>query len=315
MSENTYNLHTGIIILNKDQGFVLINDSAQKILGWSEHELQKNFRDLSKLCSGLDSLAKLISKLLRDEKLPRRSELAIAGQFYNCYLSQDRDQYILELNPITYHDMDEATHELKRPIQNIKTLVETLIMGAKNDQVKLDEYLTKLNSEADRLANLVQDMLSLSRLINGSVDLNKVDVDVALMVDKQIEQASNRAQGKHIKLINSLNKNFILNADKKLLEHALANLIDNAIKYNRDDGTVEVVAEAGNLIIRDSGLGISDDDKSKIFEQFYRIKDRVHIQGSGLGLSLVKSIVDLHGWTIKVESKIGQGTSFVISYQ
>jgi two-component system phosphate regulon sensor histidine kinase PhoR len=209
--------------------------------------------------------------------------------------------------------MNQSTHELKRPIQNIKTLVETLIMGAKDDENKLNEYLLKLNSEADRLGALVSDMLSLSHVINGAVDLHKVKVNFHYLVEKSFERAIERASKKNIKLINEIDQKFEIEADHKLLEHLLTNFIDNAIKYNHDNGSVFLRNTKTAFIVEDTGFGISDEDKAKVFEQFYRIKESAHIQGSGLGLSIVKGIADLHGWTIEIESELGKGTSFIIN--
>ena len=96
------------------------------------------------------------------------------------------------------------------------------------------------------------------------------------------------------------------------MEHAIANLVDNAIKYNQEKGFVRILEIPGGFIIEDSGLGMTADQALKVFEQFYRIPDRVHIQGSGLGLSLVKKIIELHGWSISLDSEPSKGTKFII---
>jgi len=318
MNEITQKLKTLVLILNKSRGFLFINQSALNSLGWSFEDLNKNFPHISRLSSNLHQLENLVCSLTDgdlQEKLtssPQRQELEIFGQAYNCYLQKQDEDFILELNPIIYQDLNQATHEFKRPIQNIKTLVEVLLMGAKDDSEKLDEYLHKLNSQADRLGNLVTDMLSLSRLNSGFQDLQKSNVDLYDLTNSIFENLAGFAATKNITLQNLLPKGFYLVADKKLLEHALANLIDNAIKYNLDAGFVTVSASAGGFSVQDTGLGMSEEQAQKVFEQFYRIPDRLHIQGSGLGLSLVKKIIELHGWTISLESEPNKGTKFII---
>ena len=311
-------LNTALLIFKKKQGFLAMNQAAQNVLGIDLNLL--NSQD--HVATNLNAFYKIIDKLEAgnyDEELLGssrhfRREVKIDAQYFNLYIAnlEEQDSFLIELSQIVYQDMNQSTHELKRPIQNIKTLVETLMLGAKDDQAKLDEYLSKLNFEADRLGAIVSDMLSLSHLINGSAELNKVEINLAATADKLLELANQRAKAKNIELINQVDKDITVLADKKLLEHLMSNFIDNAIKYNKDPGKVIIKNIDSAFVIEDTGLGIADEDKTKLFEQFYRIQDRVHIQGSGLGLSIVKAIADLHGWHINIESELGQGTSFII---
>jgi signal transduction histidine kinase len=322
MNEITHKLKTLILILNKSRGFSFINDSALSSLGWSFEDLNKNFPSFSRLSSNLKQLEILVLDLIAgvfennfsSSNLAMRKELELFGQAYNCYLQKLGEEYLLELNPIIYQDLNQATHEFKRPIQNIKTLVEVLLMGAKDDSEKLNEYLNKLNSQADRLAILVNDMLSLSRLNSGFQELNIAEVNLYNLTKNIFETVNNFALSKNIILKNQLPRDFYLSADKKLLEHALSNLIDNAIKYNIDNGSVLVYKISNGFVIEDTGLGISPDQYKNIFEQFYRIPDRIQIQGSGLGLNLVKKIIEMHGWEIQVLSEISKGSKFIILF-
>jgi len=318
MNELIENLTTGILIVSK-QRFLFINKAAHKILGWDLDILNNNFTKLRELSENLSGFSKLLVCVLNsdydDELLAKtkRCETKIEGQYFNVYVTKLDENYLLELSHIIYQDMNQTTHELKRPIQNIKTLVETLILGAKSDPEKSDEFLMKLNQEADRLGVMVSDMLSLSHLINGVLELNLIDIKLKNLVDKIFEQAQSRIKDKKISLINELNLDLVINADQKLTEHLIANLVDNAIKYNNEPGTVTVSYKEGTLIVADTGLGMTKEDAARVFDQFYRIRDRTHIQGTGLGLSIVKAIVELHGWTIEIESELGEGTSFVIN--
>lgn len=319
MTNLSEKIHTAIALL-KDKKFEFLNPSAQKLFGWDLAELNKNILNLDRLSHGLVDFGKLLNEILigkYEEKLGpgkfQRFELSLEGQYYNLYLSKpSNNEYLLEFSPIVYQDMKQSTHELKRPIQNIKTLTETLIMGAKNDPIKCSEYLTKLNYEADRLGSLVNDMLSLSYILNGVVELKKIEINLKHLTEKIFESLNTKAGAQNIELINECTDSLIVFADQKLFEHLLSNLIDNAIKYNKTNGKVVVCTSAKSISVKDTGLGISEEDQGKIFEQFYRIKDRIHIQGNGLGLNIVKGIVELHGWKIELKSSFGQGSEFVI---
>lgn len=314
----------GVLLLSLKENIVFMNKAAHKILGLDIELLNSMFVNKNK--QNLEAFLKLLQNI-KDEKYDQelellknsirnfRKEIKIDAQYFNVYLSRlDKDTYLIELAPIIYQDMNQTTHELKRPLQNIKTLVETLILGAKNDPEKLDDYLAKLNHEADRLADLVTDMLSLSHLINSSVDLNIQKHNLFQVANKVLDNAAARSLKRNIELVNEVDKKFVLNADLKLLEHLLANFVDNAIKYNIENGKVFVRATQNSFSIVDTGLGISPEDQEKIFEQFYRIKDRAHIQGSGLGLSIVKQIIDLHHWQVEIISKEQVGTEFKIVF-
>lgn len=322
MNEITHNLKSFILILSKAGGFSFINQSALNSLGWSLEDLNKNFPRISKLSSNLEQLEALIIDLLsenlnnqfNESSTILRKEIVILGQAFNCYYQKIGEDFILELNPIVYQDLNQVTHEFKRPIQNIKMLIEVLLLGAKDDTKKLDEYLQKLNFEADRLGTLVTDILSFSRLNSGSQELNKTSLDLYALINDILESYSGFATSKNISLENLLPNSFKILADKKLLEHAVANLIDNAIKYNQESGQVKIIALSNGFAIEDTGLGMNKEQTKKVFEQFYRIPDRQFIQGSGLGLSLVKKIIDLHGWEIEIDSKPLEGTRFIINF-
>lgn len=316
-------LNTAVIVLSKQDGFLSANDSAQKLLGFDLNLLNAQLGSTNE--NHHKSFFKIVNKLrlgeydkelleMKNSIRHFRQELKVDAQYYNLYVSLLEDGlYLLELSQIIYQDMNQSTHELKRPIQNIKTLVETLILGAKNDALKLDEYLEKLDSEADRLGGLVSDMLSLSHIINGLTEPNKSEHNLYKIVEKSLERAQGRAAQNNIELVNEIDKDFKVSADIKLLEHLLTNFIDNAIKYNVENGKVFLKNDESSFIIEDTGMGISKEDQDKIFEQFFRTKESSGIQGSGLGLSIVKAIIDLHAWNVEIESELGKGTRFMIS--
>lgn len=303
MENLTEHLLTGILLYSQEKGFTYANPAAQNILNSNLVSLNQTRQ------AHLANFFKLINEI----ESSKRIECHISGQYYNVYASKlNKQQYLIELSCIIYQDIKQATHELKRPLQNIKTLTETLLLGAKDDREKCIEYLNKLNYETDRLGVLVQDMLSLSYIASGVVELKRSNINLKDSVDKLLSSLENKTKEKNLSIKKSISEKQIISADEKLFEHLISNLIDNAIKYNTHNGLVNIEFEKNHLIISDTGLGIETKDQERIFEQFFRAQNHSHISGSGLGLSIVKAICDLHGWTISLESQPGKGTKFIV---
>jgi len=211
--------------------------------------------------------------------------------------------------------VSDVTHELKTPLASIKTLIESLI-DSKNDEATYKEYLTDVNTEIDRLSGLVTSLLTLTRL--EEVQLKKETICVKTEVDYVMRFLTPLAEEKKITIENQCGKSFNIGADKERFREILINLLDNAIKYGRDGGCVKVycyISDGKTFVkVSDNGFGIPESAIPYIFDNFYRVDEsRTRKKGgSGIGLYIVKRIVMLHGWDISVESKVGQGTEFVL---
>jgi two-component system, OmpR family, phosphate regulon sensor histidine kinase PhoR len=314
-------LRTGIIEIDLSQSDspIKVNPAAMELLNIDAFLLSKvDFPELYSSRPDLTYFLKLLEQILKGSykqigkelKNYKRFEIYANGRYLNCYLSFiGKNDYLVEITPIIQQDISHTTHELKRPIQNIKALAETLLMGAKDEKELCEEYLKRLSRETDRLSSLVQDILSLSRLKNLHNSINKSSISLYKSVEGILENIESKAEERKIKLRNLVPQDFSILAEKELLEHLLENLIDNALNYNVPEGSLTVVAENDFIEIIDTGIGISETEKEKIFDQFFRVNHQ-NSQGSGLGLSIVKSIVDLHGWQIEVKSFPGKGSSF-----
>ncbi len=304
---------TGLIILNLEANLLVedLNIAAIEILGLDKAAINS---DISKSHPNLYKLLEEIkAKKYEGEKKSKKIELNTNGQYLNAYISKFNGNYLLELTKMVQKDIGKATHELKRPIQNIKTLSETLILGAKDDPANRDKFISNINEEADRMASLVKDMLRLSSLKEGGIEIHREKINVKKSIEKILSSLDSKIKEKNLNLQTSVNENFEINADKELFEHLLQNLIENAIKYNKNDGDLEIKnTEDDFLEIKDTGIGIAEEDLKKIFEQYYRTKLSQNIQGSGIGLSIAKSIVDLHNGKILVNSSPNKGSSFKI---
>lgn len=213
-----------------------------------------------------------------------------------------------------------VSHELMTPITSIKGFVETLRDGAAADPKKTKEFLEIISRHADRLGTIVEDLLSLSRLEQGvekgqikfeKTKLRKVLEDAAALCEQ-------RAREKDITIELEIKEDVVMDVNAPLLEEAVVNLVDNAIKYSEKKKviTVRAAKEGNNAVIKviDRGCGIPPEHLPRIFERFYRV-DKARSRemgGTGLGLSIVKHIVAAHGGHVHVESEVGKGSTFSI---
>jgi signal transduction histidine kinase len=312
-------LTTGLIIIKLNQNELsaeFINLAAISFLNLDLANLNQHLNAAAPLradLANLEVLFRLISQQDGSGDGRKKFDLRLAGQYFAVTLSKNANQYWLEFSVLSSQDLSQTTHELKRPLQNIKALTETLILGAKNEPELLDKYLCNINNEVDRLAKLVEDLLSISHLSSNNLIINKVTLPLKELIQELFTRVN--TESKNIHLIDKVASDFTVQADKDLLKHLLENLIDNAVKYNVEGGsvTVSTLNRKGSkgFSITDTGLGINLEEQEKIFTPFFRSKSVQSIAGTGLGLSIVRNIADLHGWQIKVESGSG-GTSFLV---
>ncbi len=212
----------------------------------------------------------------------------------------------------------DISHELKTPIFAAQGFVYTLLDGAVDDKQVRDKFLKKAAKSLDGLHILVQDLLTLSQMETGETKMHFENFDLIKLIEDVIDQLEQKAdkRGIKIKLFMDITKPYIVNADKLRISQVLTNLVDNAIKYGFDKGSVEVFVERERdnymVSIKDNGPGIAPEHLSRIFERFYRIdKSRSKDKGgTGLGLSIVQYIVEAHKSKVSVTSKIGKGTTF-----
>jgi len=209
-------------------------------------------------------------------------------------------------------------HELKTPIFNIQGYLETLIDGGFKDENINFKFLKKANKNVSRMANIVDDLQMISNLEDGSFALSQSKFDITQLVADVLDQNDIRASKKNINLgiKEGCEKSFIVIADREMIQQVLTNLITNSIKYGKEGGKTLVgiydMNEKVLVEISDNGLGIDQEHLPRIFERFYRVdKDRSRsIGGSGLGLSIVKHIIEAHGQTVNVRSAPKVGSTF-----
>ena len=210
-----------------------------------------------------------------------------------------------------------VSHELRTPLSMIKGYVETLINGAKDDPNVAARFLKTIEKHTDRLTYLIEDLLAISRLESGQIVLNIQKVELRSVAEDVIDDLQSRAEDKKVILENQVPDDVVVRADADRVQQVIFNLVDNAIKYGRQEGRVWINArlaggQFAEVSVRDNGPGIPPDSIDRVFERFYRAeKARSREQGgTGLGLSIVKHIIQSHGGEVWVESELGHGTTF-----
>jgi PAS domain S-box-containing protein len=213
-----------------------------------------------------------------------------------------------------------TTHELRTPLTNIRLYVETAIDEGENNPATRAKCLNVINGETRRLERIVGEMLSMAEIEAGSLKLKPDDVRLETLFDELKADYQAQAAEKRIDLQLKLPPKLpVLRGDRDKIVLALHNLMGNALKYTPDGGKVTIAVEVDNkqvsVSISDTGIGISAEDAERIFERFYRAKDpRVaKITGTGLGLTLAREVVRMHGGDITVESQIDQGSTFTMT--
>ncbi len=209
-----------------------------------------------------------------------------------------------------------VSHEMKSPLTAIRSLTETLLGGALEDAAHNRRFVGLIDEETTRLGRLIDDLLQLAQLESHEAALQRRAVDVLALVDGLRPAWQHRLERRRLTLTVQLEGLPSVDADPDRLKQVFINLVDNAIKYNREGGTIRITATPDGSLLRiaveDTGLGIPEPDLPRIFERFYRVdKARSReLGGTGLGLSIVKHIVEAHGGTVAVTSRLDHGSTF-----
>jgi two-component system phosphate regulon sensor histidine kinase PhoR len=213
-----------------------------------------------------------------------------------------------------------VSHEFKTPLTAIQGFAETLLGGALEDQANRKRFVEIIREHARRLARLTDDLLKLSRIEAGRLDLESRPVSVAGLVNGCVETARLNAESRGLRIVVELPEGLPpVRGDAVQLDEVLQNLIDNALQYTPSGGRIDVTAYSNGheviFTVADTGIGIPESDLERIFERFYRVDGARSREagGTGLGLSIARHIVDAHGGRIWVESAVGQGSRFRFS--
>ena len=227
-------------------------------------------------------------------------------------------QRLEEVDKTRQEFVSNVSHELKTPLSSIKVLSEALLLQENVPVETYKEFLHDITTEVDRMTNITNDLLELVKVENGNNSLKISEFDINIMLRGIVKRLKPLADNKDISLSFEASKDVIIEADEVKLSLAISNLVDNGIKYTPNEGSVRVLIDADNqnciISIKDSGVGISKSEQSRIFERFYRVdktRDR-ETGGTGLGLAITNSTILMHNGTVSIESVEGEGTTFIV---
>ncbi|EPB8160752.1 sensor histidine kinase [Clostridium perfringens] len=269
-------------------------------------------RSITRPINKLMTKAKYISKGEYDKKIEINTDILEINDLINSI--NNLSQSIKEQENIRKRLTGDISHDLKTPLTNIQSHLEAMIDGIWEPT---EERLLSVKEEAERLSSLVSDMQKLNKYDESSIKLKKDNVNISDIICFVIFQFSNLAKSKNIK-IEYEKKNINLYCDKDKITQALVNILSNAIRYSNEGSTIFIEEKLKDnkviISIEDQGIGISEEDLKYVFERFYRAdKSRTRATGgTGIGLTIVKSIVSSHGGEVKLESKLGEGSKFTI---
>ena len=241
----------------------------------------------------------------------------LSGQSGSVVLLQDLTE-LRRLETVRRDFITNISHELRTPVASLKVLAETLQEGAIDDPTVAKDFLNKIDTETNRLAQMVNELGELSRIESGEASLKVKPIDMGEVAKRVLERLKPQADKAELDLVMDIPSGLPKAlADKERMEHVLINLFHNAIKFTPSGGTINIAAkaEADNIqvSIADTGIGISADDLPRIFERFYKADKARAGGGTGLGLAIAKHIVEAHGGKIWAESIEGKGSTFSFS--
>lgn len=326
------NMADGVLVTDVQTRIIMCNPAAEKIFGFEVSrvmgrrtiEVFPSYRVeelVSKALEGEEAFSEVEihdprQRILKMKVSPLRAE---GDNVIGVVLVVDDVTKVRQLEKARREFTANVSHELRTPISAIQALAEALLEGASHNPHLSTHFAKSIYQETRRLANLVDDILYLSRLESEEIPLHKHLVSPGVMTEKVIDRFQARANEKGVELKVKIPPNISsILVNEQYIIISLSNLLDNAIKYTPAGGTVSVALEEGeeeiSFRVSDTGAGIPTRELPRIFERFYRVdKARSHESGStGLGLSIAKHVVEKHGGRIEVKSFLGKGSTFTI---
>jgi two-component system phosphate regulon sensor histidine kinase PhoR len=324
-------MREGLLVVNKDMRVVAANRAAQRLFNPTLPKLE------SQRLTELTRNPAIYSAFLDALKGEERSEVKVEthgperqifdlrvvplgsngrgpqgalGVFFDITRTE-------RLEVVRQEFLSNVSHELRTPLTSILAFVETLQNGALEDKESSRRFLSIIGKNASRMHGLIDDILELTAIEGGNVQLRLAPVKLAELVNDVIASLNSKALPHQITLVNTVPAEVTVHADGRRLERMITNLIDNGIKFGSEGGTVTVRHESkerDEIIVEDNGEGIPNQHLERLFERFYRV-DRARSRdmgGTGLGLAIVKHLALLHGGEVTVASELGKGTRFTI---
>jgi two-component system phosphate regulon sensor histidine kinase PhoR len=318
------NMADGVIMTDAEGNISLANQTAKKLFNIKEPEgkpLIEAVRDhevdeLLKLCLKTAKMQSVQYESGTSKRYLRAIAVPITGSGV-LLLFQDLTS-LRNLQTTRRELIGNISHEFRTPLAGIKAMVETLHGGAIDDKKAAGDFLSRIDSEVDRLTQLVAELTELSRIETGRAELKLEPVDINNLMEEVTAQLSPQVKRGKLTMVKELATDLPpVPADAARVRQVMLNLLHNAIKFTDDGGKITVSTrkegDSVTTFVADTGRGIASDDLPHVFERFYKGDKARAGEGTGMGLAIAKHIVEAHGGNIRVESEEGRGSTFSFS--
>jgi len=319
----------GVVAVDNDENILFANEAARLLLDVGDRDL----------------IGRPVWESVRNDTVKTVVRQAMSGleRSVECQLPRNETIVEIEATPLAehpcpgvvlvFHDVTElrrlenirrefssnVSHELKTPLTIIQTSAETLLDGASEDPDFARRFLTRIDEQGNRLHDLIEDLLQLARIESREQAFDVTSVPVRLVVESVVDELGSLAESRRVELkVESDNEDINVTADKRAFRTIIENLLSNGLKYTPERGSVFVSWRSdgthAEISVRDTGVGISRENQSRIFERFFRA-DRARtreIGGTGLGLAIVKHLVSAFDGEVTLESEVGTGSTFML---
>jgi len=333
----------GVTAVDAEKRIMLFNKAAENLTGWKFEDVEGN---------PIDEVFSIINERTRENvenpinKTLKSGKIEVGGE-YDALVSKGVKERPISATaaPICKNDgtmmgavmvfrdvskereidrmktdfVSSVSHELRTPLASIKAYTATILRDPEMSEQTRHHFLTIIDEESNRLASLIADLLEVSRIEeSGDLKIVREPVDITAVIQNVLSALEPLANKKHIQVKTDIDAGFgELLSDESKIQSVVANLLNNAIKFTHEQGQVCIsVRHQGQELaiqVRDTGIGIPNEELSKIFSRFYRVyRPGKQVQGTGLGLAIVRKIVTMYGGRIEVESKVNEGSTFTV---
>lgn len=335
-----YSIRDAVIVTDESDRLLMANEAAGKLFDFDFKSSQhKGIEEL--ICTtdtGKKEFVDFLCQSRQSKVRYKRGEIAFSekgrSKTFDCIVScvYEKEEQVSgvvavlhditrekEISQMKNDFVSHVSHELKTPLASISAYSEMLLDGEADNEQTRKEFYSVIQSQAERLNRLIEDILNTSRIESGLIKVEKRPVSLTILIEEQLQMIRKQAQEKDIEIIGQ--KPIVFDqvcVDKDMISQVIINLLSNAVKYTPSGGSIEIKTEVDEIAgivrvsITDTGVGIPEDEIKHIFEKFYRVStNKKQAKGTGLGLNLVKKIIEkVHNGRMFVTSQVGQGSTF-----